>query len=166
MPSAGIIRDTGIIGGRVLYEEIGYVCLLCSMKQTEVLPFIPIGTTVFLQPTEKCVRPQDCTGWDTGWHEKRPKHLCAQIGFFRGCQSSVSYDNSPHDSPDFFEDVSFHVSFHVKFGYMGCCDFSINNPQNTCMVTWLLTWNITFWVKYSVKKSGDWINTGKSRLNF
>ena len=30
-------------------------------------------------------------------------------------------------SPDFFKDVSFHVSFHVKFGYMGCCDFSINN---------------------------------------
>ena len=37
-------------------------------------------------------------------------------------------------SPDFFKDVSFHVSFHVKFGYMGCCDFSINNPQNTCLV--------------------------------
>ena len=69
-------------------------------------------------------------------------------------------------SPNFLNDVSFHVSFHVKFGYMGCCDFSINNPQNTCLVTWLLTWNITFWVKYSVKKSGDWINTGKSRLNF
>ena len=26
------------------------------------------------------------------------------------------------------KDVSFHVSFHDKFGYMGCCDFSINNP--------------------------------------
>ena len=38
-------------------------------------------------------------------------------------------------SPDFFKDVSFHVSFHAKFGYMGCCDFSINNPQNTCLVT-------------------------------
>ena len=25
---------------------------------------------------------------------------------------------------------SFHVSFQVKFGYMGCFDFSINNPQN------------------------------------
>ena len=23
----------------------------------------------------------------------------------------------------------FHVSHHVKFGYMGFCDFSINNPQ-------------------------------------
>ena len=34
---------------------------------------------------------------------------------------------------------------------MGCCDFSINNPQNSCLVTWLLTWNITFWVKYSIK---------------
>ena len=38
-------------------------------------------------------------------------------------------------SPDFFKDVSFHVSFHVKFGNMGCCDFSINNPQNRCLVT-------------------------------
>ena len=37
--------------------------------------------------------------------------------------------------PDFFKDVSFHVSFHVKFGYMRFCDFSINNPQNTCLVT-------------------------------
>ena len=37
---------------------------------------------------------------------------------------------------------------------MGCCDFSINNPQNSCLVTWLLTWNITFWVKYSIKKIG------------
>ena len=34
----------------------------------------------------------------------------------------------------FFKDVSFHVSSHVKFGYMGCCDFSINNPENTCLV--------------------------------
>ena len=38
-------------------------------------------------------------------------------------------------SSDFFKDVSFHVSFHVKFCYSGCCDFSINNPQNTCLVT-------------------------------
>ena len=38
-------------------------------------------------------------------------------------------------TPDFFKDVSFHVSFHVKFGYMECCDFSTNNPQNTCLVT-------------------------------
>ena len=57
-------------------------------------------------------------------------------------------------STDFFKDVSFHVSFHVKFGNMRCCDFSINNPQNTCLVTWLLTWNIIVWVKYSIKKSG------------
>ena len=49
--------------------------------------------------------------------------------------------------PDFLK----YVSFHVKFGYMGFCDFSINN---TCLVTWLLTWNITFWVKYSIKKIG------------
>ena len=38
-------------------------------------------------------------------------------------------------SPDFFKDVSFHVSFHFKFGNMGCCDFSNNNPRNTCLVT-------------------------------
>ena len=53
----------------------------------------------------------------------------------------------------FFKDVSFHVSFHVKSGYMGCFDFSINNLQNTCLVTWLLTQNITFRVKYFIKKS-------------
>ena len=47
------------------------------------------------------------------------------------------------------------VSFFVNFGYMGCCDFSINNPKNTCFITWLSTWNITFWVKYSITKSGD-----------
>ena len=35
----------------------------------------------------------------------------------------------------FFKDESFHVSFQVKFGYMGCCDFSINNPQNVCLDT-------------------------------
>ena len=34
---------------------------------------------------------------------------------------------------------------------MRCCDCSINNPQNSCLVTWLLTWNIIFWVKYSLK---------------
>ena len=48
------------------------------------------------------------------------------------------YSISKHNaglSTDLLEDVSFHVSFHVKFGYMGCCDFSINNPQNTCLVT-------------------------------
>ena len=38
---------------------------------------------------------------------------------------------------------------------MGCCDFSIINPRNSCLVTWLLTWNITFWVKYSIEKSGE-----------
>ena len=38
-------------------------------------------------------------------------------------------------SPDFFKDVSFNVSFHIKFGNMRCCDFSINNPQNSCLVT-------------------------------
>ena len=58
-------------------------------------------------------------------------------------------------SPDFFKDVSFHVSFHVKFGNLRCCDFSINNPQNSCLVMWLLTWNIIFWVKYSIKNG--WI---------
>ena len=58
-------------------------------------------------------------------------------------------------SPDFFKDVSFHVSSHVKFGNMGCFDFSINNPQNSCLVTWLLMWNVTFWVKYSIKKLGE-----------
>ena len=31
-------------------------------------------------------------------------------------------------TPNFFKDVSFHVSFHVKFGYVVCCDFSIDNP--------------------------------------
>ena len=44
-------------------------------------------------------------------------------------------------SSNFLKDVSFHVSFHflfhvlfhVKFGYIGCCDFSINDPQNTCL---------------------------------
>ena len=65
-------------------------------------------------------------------------------------------------SPDFFKDVSFHVSFHVKFGYMGCCDFSINNPQNTCLVTWLLMWNITFWVECSIKKIGWEVATSAS----
>ena len=52
----------------------------------------------------------------------------------------------------------YHFMFHFMsslvqnwFGNMGCCDFSINNPQNTCLVTWLLTWNITFWVKYSLR---------------
>ena len=44
----------------------------------------------------------------------------------------------------FFKDISFHVSFHVKFGYVGHCDFSINNPQNTCLVMWILTWNILY----------------------
>ena len=39
------------------------------------------------------------------------------------------------DIPNFFTDVSFHVSFHVKFGNMGCCDISINNPQNSGLVT-------------------------------
>ena len=38
-------------------------------------------------------------------------------------------------TPNFFKDESFNISFHVKFGYMGCCDFSINNPQNTSLVT-------------------------------
>ena len=38
------------------------------------------------------------------------------------------------------------VSFQVKFGYMGCCDFSINNPQYKCLVPWLLRWNITILV--------------------
>ena len=37
-------------------------------------------------------------------------------------------------SPNFFIDVSFHDLFHVKFGYLGCCDFSINNPQNLCFI--------------------------------
>ena len=59
-------------------------------------------------------------------------------------------------TPDFFKDLSFHVSFHVKFGIMRCCDFSINNPQNSCFVKWLLMWNITFWVKYSIKKSFEY----------
>ena len=47
-------------------------------------------------------------------------------------------------SPDFFKDVSFHVSFHVNFGNMRCCDFGINNPQNSCLVTRLLMRSITF----------------------
>ena len=55
----------------------------------------------------------------------------------------------------FFKHISFHVSFYVKFGNTGCCDSSINNPPNSCLVTLLLMWNITFWVKYSIKKSGD-----------
>ena len=49
----------------------------------------------------------------------------------------------------------YHFMFHhVKFGYMGCCDFRINHPQKTCLVTWLFTWNVTFWVKYFIK---NWV---------
>ena len=40
-------------------------------------------------------------------------------------------------SPDLLKDVSFDVSFHAKFGYMGCCDFSIDNLQNTCLDHWM-----------------------------
>ena len=39
---------------------------------------------------------------------------------------------------------------------MGCCDFSINNPQNICLITWHLTRYVIFWVKYSIKKIG-WV---------
>ena len=61
----------------------------------------------------------------------------------------------------------FHASFHVKFGYMRCCDFSINNPQNTCLVTWLLTWNITFWVKYShIVRNWKWMSKNPGRFQF
>ena len=49
----------------------------------------------------------------------------------------------PSISPNLIKGVSFHISFHVKFGNMRFCNFSINNPQNSCLVTWLLTWNIT-----------------------
>ena len=55
--------------------------------------------------------------------------------------STVNFPTGPNlptyvsDShPVFLKDVSFHVSFNVKFGYMGSCDFSITNPQNTCLV--------------------------------
>ena len=34
--------------------------------------------------------------------------------------------------------------------------YNIDNPHNSCLVTWLLAWNITFWVKYSIKKLGDY----------
>ena len=46
--------------------------------------------------------------------------------------------------PDFLKDISFHVSFHVKFGYMGCCDFSINSPQKH------MFGYVTFNVKYYI----------------
>ena len=80
------------------------------------------------------------------------RKLVAHLFFFFEWQNCISI--GPKLSPDFFIDVSFHVSFYIKFGYMGCCDFSSNNLQNTCLVTCLLTWNVTFWVKYSIKKSG------------
>ena len=83
------------------------------------------------------------------WHVCK---LVAHLFFFFEWQNCISI--GPKLSPDFFIDVSFHVSFYIKFGYMGCCDFSSNNPQNTCLVTWLLTWNVTFWVKYSIKRLG------------
>ena len=51
------------------------------------------------------------------------------------CQMVIKQPSEYHQTLDFFKDVSFHVSFHDKFGYMVCCDFSINNPQNTCLVT-------------------------------
>ena len=71
----------------------------------------------------------------------------------RDTSSTLNRKYSITLSPTFLKDLSFHVSFHVIFGYMRCCDFSINNLQNTCLVTWLLTLNITFRVKYFIKKS-------------
>ena len=56
------------------------------------------------------------------------------IDFYLVVERVISHRFSIH-SPNFFKDVSFHVSFHVKFGNMGCCDFSIDNSQNTCLVT-------------------------------
>ena len=77
--------------------------------------------------------------------------------FFTCLKLSFDYQNLTGNH--LIKVVSFHVSFHVKFGNMGCCDFSINNPQNSYLVTLLLTWNITFWVKYSLRKLGVcWAN--------
>ena len=49
---------------------------------------------------------------------------------------ALASTNEPDVHPIFFEDVSFHVSFYVKFGIMRCRDSSINNPKNSCLVTW------------------------------
>ena len=51
--------------------------------------------------------------------------------YIRGHTVSILLEKKTDNELIFF----LNVSFHVKFVYMGCCDFSINNPQNTCLVT-------------------------------
>ena len=56
----------------------------------------------------------------------------------------------------------FHVSFHVKFGYIGSCNFSINNLQNTCLVTRLLKWNMYYILSQIIYKKN---RVKESKLN-
>ena len=42
------------------------------------------------------------------------------------CYSKSETPLTLTQSSDLLKDVQ----FHVNFGYMGCCDFSIDNPEN------------------------------------
>ena len=57
------------------------------------------------------------------------------------CKNMKTWDNSSTLADQFHQrEVTLtrffsHVSFHAKFGNMRCCDFSVNNPKNSCLVT-------------------------------
>ena len=52
----------------------------------------------------------------------------------------------------FFKDVSFQVLFHVSLVTWDVVIF-----VSIILKTWLLTWKGIFWVKYSIKKSDDFL---------
>ena len=58
-------------------------------------------------------------------------------------------------SPKLFKDAL----FHITFGNVGCCDFSINNPQNT---DWLRDFNM----KYSILSQIDYKNSSVDLIKF
>ena len=103
------------------------------------------GVCVPKEDNEMCEAHVDCKGrgdkccndycCNVEYFDALLKIACPEGDGHEDCEVRYRLDISMKLTPNFFKDVSFHFSFHVKFRYMGCCDFSINNPQNTCFVT-------------------------------
>ena len=75
--------------------------------------------------------PRMVRNLDTPYHE-RTSYLTLAMTYI---QNTYFLNESIQINPLIsIKDVSFHVSFHVKFRYMGCCDFSIDNPENIFLV--------------------------------
>ena len=146
---------------------------LLAFKKISFFPYIPweVWAKIIWSDAIACVHMERCLQFNLTGYLTITNSIHDFISFFFGIKSQkcIGFRNL---TVCLFRQLKARIlilpiflkTYHFMFHFMSSLVtwdvvilVHINNPQNTCLVTWLLMWSITFWVKYSIKKLGVWL---------